>query len=76
MIWEVGQDCRLAPVTHGKDTHVKTCPNGEDSSLLVAIGRAIEGAGRTIARPARATVAPSPAAEGAGARGSSGDIDL
>merc|ERR1712110_1391329 len=26
MIWEVGQDCRLQPVTHGEDTHRRTCP--------------------------------------------------
>merc|ERR1712216_470934 len=26
MIWEVGQDCRLVPVTHGQKTHVRTCP--------------------------------------------------
>ncbi len=41
MIWEVGQDCRLAPVTHGETTHVATCPDGEESSLLVAIQRTI-----------------------------------
>mmetsp|Transcript_68151 Transcript_68151/g.134550 ORF Transcript_68151/g.134550 Transcript_68151/m.134550 type:complete len:380 (+) Transcript_68151:51-1190(+) len=44
MIWEVGQDCRLVPVTHGKKTHVRTCPKDE-SSLLLAITRAIEQAG-------------------------------
>lgn len=37
MIWEVGQDCRQNPVTHGKDTHVVTCPSPE-MSLLAAIG--------------------------------------
>ncbi len=35
MIWEVGQDCRVAPVTHGATTHPATCPGGEDASLLV-----------------------------------------
>merc|ERR1712232_981989 len=40
MIWEVGQDCRLVPVTHGETTHVRTCPS-DDSSLLLAITRAI-----------------------------------
>lgn len=39
MIWEVGQDCRVQAVTHGETIHVKTCPRGEDSSLLVAISR-------------------------------------
>ena len=37
MIWEVGQDCRVLPVTRGDTVHVKTCPQGEDSSLLAAI---------------------------------------
>ena len=37
MIWEVGQDCRVHPVTRGDTVHVKTCPQGEDSSLLAAI---------------------------------------
>ena len=27
-------------MTHGDTTHVKTCPDGENSSLLVAITRA------------------------------------
>lgn len=37
MIWEVGQDCRISPVVNpGHNPHVKTCPDGEDSSLLVA----------------------------------------
>ena len=51
MIWEVGQDCRLAPVTHGDTTHVATCPDGEESSLLIAISRAIarHGAGVGLA---------------------------
>ena len=39
MIWEVGQDCRLAPTVRGETTHVVTCPEGDDSSLLVAIAR-------------------------------------
>ena len=40
MIWEVGQDCRVLPVTRGATVHVKTCPNGEESSLLAAIREA------------------------------------
>ena len=40
MIWEVGQDCRLVPVTHGQTTHVRTCPGeGDANSLLVAVRR-------------------------------------
>eukprot|EP00966_Prymnesium_polylepis_P104446 2419008-Prymnesium_polylepis.1 len=39
MIWEVGQDCRMRPVTHGTKTHPATCPEGEASSLLTAIRR-------------------------------------
>lgn len=49
MIWEVGQDCRLVPVTHGHQTHVRTCPT-DDASLLLAITRAIHGSGRTRER--------------------------
>jgi len=41
MIWEVGQDCRLNPVTHGPTTHVRTCPDGDESSLLVALRSAL-----------------------------------
>jgi len=44
MIWEVGQDCRLVPVTHGDKTHVRTCPS-DDASLLRAITRSIGDAG-------------------------------
>ena len=33
------------PVTHGETTHVKTCPDGAESSLLVAITRARSEAG-------------------------------
>ncbi len=40
MIWEVGQDCRLAPVTRNGATHVRTCPRSSDS-LLVAIAGSI-----------------------------------
>ena len=50
MIWEVGQDCRVHPVTHGETTHVSTCPDGEQSSLLVAIARAMREAGVVRAR--------------------------
>ena len=38
MIWEVGQDCRQHAVAHGETTHVVTCPQGERSALLAAIG--------------------------------------
>lgn len=55
MIWEVGQDCRLSPVTHGDTTHVRTCPGEEpkkgeedESSLLVAISKAARAEGRTL----------------------------
>lgn len=41
MIWEVGQDCRIAAVNRFGRTHAVTCPNGEDSSLLVAIYRTL-----------------------------------
>ena len=37
MLWEAGQDCRQVPVTRGGTTHVRTCPNGRNSSLLSAI---------------------------------------
>jgi GH18 family chitinase len=43
MIWEAGQDCRLAPVTHGDKTHPRTCP-ADDLSLLLAIGRTLDAA--------------------------------
>ena len=53
MIWEVGQDCRLVPVTHGPTTHVRTCPGeGDANSLLAAVRRGIEGAGAGKAPPA------------------------
>lgn len=48
MIWEVGQDCRMHAVTHGDTTHQVTCPNGEESSLLMALGREA----RALAEPA------------------------
>lgn len=41
MIWEVGQDCRTGEVTRGGKTHVVTCPEGDKSSLLVAMGDVI-----------------------------------
>jgi chitinase len=41
MIWEVGQDCRLSPVERDGQVHVKTCPDGEASSLLCAIDEEI-----------------------------------
>jgi len=37
MIWEVGQDCRVNPVKRGEVVHVRTCPKGEESSLLAQI---------------------------------------
>eukprot|EP00927_Polykrikos_kofoidii_P082278 TRINITY_DN8139_c0_g1_i1.p1 TRINITY_DN8139_c0_g1~~TRINITY_DN8139_c0_g1_i1.p1 ORF type:complete len:388 (+),score=37.46 TRINITY_DN8139_c0_g1_i1:152-1315(+) len=49
MIWEAGQDCRLVPVTHGSTTHVRTCPT-DDSSLFLAITRAIKASGRSRMR--------------------------
>ena len=45
MVWEVGQDCRLAPTVHGDTTHVATCPHGDDSSLIVAITREVAEGG-------------------------------
>ena len=41
MIWEVGQDCRVTAITHGDKTHGVTCPQGEKSSLLVALRDAV-----------------------------------
>ena len=52
MIWEAGQDCRTIAVTRNGKTHGVTCPAGDDSSLLVAITRAIAKAGRRRARSA------------------------
>jgi GH18 family chitinase len=43
MIWEGGQDCRVQEVTRGGQTHVVTCPDGEESSLFIAIKRVVEG---------------------------------
>lgn len=48
MIWEVGQDCRLAEVIRGGKTHVVTCPEGPKSSLLVAMQQVIAGAERGL----------------------------
>ena len=42
MIWEIGQDCRVSPVTRGETVHVKTCPSGEDSSLLTTITNTLQ----------------------------------
>ena len=43
MMWEVGQDCRLAEtsgkLTHGATVHPRTC-RSDDASLLLAISRA------------------------------------
>jgi len=43
MIWEIGQDCREAPVVRrGRVAHVQTCPEGGPAtSLLAAISAAI-----------------------------------
>eukprot|EP01126_Amoeba_proteus_P033678 TRINITY_DN3315_c0_g1_i3.p1 TRINITY_DN3315_c0_g1~~TRINITY_DN3315_c0_g1_i3.p1 ORF type:complete len:249 (-),score=24.62 TRINITY_DN3315_c0_g1_i3:130-876(-) len=41
MIWEVGQDCRVSPVTRRGVTHVATCPSGRKNSLLNAIGTVV-----------------------------------
>jgi hypothetical protein len=50
MIWEVGQDCRLVPVSHASSstTHVRTCPE-DNSSLLLAIDRGMRKAKRSRA---------------------------
>ena len=45
MVWEAGQDCRMVAVKRGGDTHKVTCPNGEQSSLLVAMKAAAAAAG-------------------------------
>ena len=60
MIWEVGQDCRLVPVTHGATTHVRTCPSeGDEDSLLAAVGRAVaKGAAAGGAEAAAPAIAP------------------
>eukprot|EP01047_Picozoa_sp_COSAG01_P055279 COSAG01_NODE_6136_length_3827_cov_4.176628_2_plen_380_part_00 len=54
MIWEVGQDCRLLPTVHKDGSrHVRTCPGeegDESQSLLAAITRAREAAGRPLQR--------------------------
>ena len=57
MIWESGQDCRIAPVTRGGTTHVRTCPGvggaadtGDDpASLHAAITRAVRRRGGAAA---------------------------
>jgi chitinase len=41
MIWEVGQDCRVKAVTRWEQTHQVTCPDGEDSSLLMTMKKTI-----------------------------------
>lgn len=58
MIWEVGQDCRLVPVTHGATTHVRTCPS-DGASLLLAISRAAGRAGFLDPSEAATTGSPS-----------------
>jgi GH18 family chitinase len=39
-IWELGQDCRVAPVGQ----HKRTCPNGAEDSLLEALSSAVVAA--------------------------------
>ena len=51
MIWEVGQDCRMRPVTHGSKTHPATC--GDAPALLTAIQRGVAGGNFTGAPPLR-----------------------
>jgi len=41
MIWELGQDCRLHKHTSELKEFPATCINGEDSSLLFAVHRAV-----------------------------------
>lgn len=72
MIWEAGQDCRQVAVTHGDTTHTVTCPEGRESSLLVAISRELAAAGRARATAEHASATlPSKAAGGAPPSGSS-----
>jgi len=54
MIWEVGQDCREAPVVRrGKVLHVQTCPSeGPAASLLSAIGEVVAAAEGSATEPA------------------------
>lgn len=41
MVWEAGQDCRLEAVRHADgSSHGVTCPEGQSSSLLVAMRQA------------------------------------
>jgi GH18 family chitinase len=44
MVWESGQDCRVAPVTRGGRTHARTCPadSGDEWSLHAAIRRELQ----------------------------------
>ena len=65
MIWEVGQDCRLVPVTHGTTTHVRTCPT-DQSSLLLSITAALRVEGVPRYRVA-GWVPPSPSTSDAAA---------
>ena len=64
MIWEAGQDCRRVAVTHGGKTHEVTCPDGEKSSLLAAVNRALQNASKTLQRPFVPAAAPSGSAGG------------
>ncbi len=41
MVWEAGQDCRVAPVTRNDQTHGVTCPVGASDSLLRAVADAL-----------------------------------
>jgi GH18 family chitinase len=52
MVWEAGQDCRGRPVARSGRTHVATCPQGEESSLLAEIDRAVKKRGGVGAKGA------------------------
>jgi GH18 family chitinase len=42
MVWEAGQDCRVAAVTRNDQTHSVTCPDGPRDSLLRVIADTLE----------------------------------
>lgn len=55
MVWEAGQSCRLAPVTRGGTTHVRTCPGeGAELELAAAIVDELRALGLERAPGARA----------------------
>lgn len=71
MIWEAGQDCRMVAVTHGETTHGVTCPDGRESSLLVAVSRELVAAGKAkaTAQAGSAAVAAAMGDDGEGRGG-------